>query len=165
MKTVIGIDNGFTGAVVVLRPDDSIDCALPAIIRQEDEKLLDVAAAMALIRRLHVDSTGSRDVIVVWERSPVTPLFGVKNCFIVGQNQEFWRVVPSVLNPPHACVRAQEWQRVIFDEVDGPNTKVKAAKAVARHLPRFDQSSLKRKARIAVNDGLCIALWARLTHP
>lgn len=161
-KCYIGIDNGFTGAIVLLTPDDQIVCRPVVVLDLGKEKLLDVAPNVTMLREL-TDIAASYDcgVHIVFEQSPIAPIFGVKNNYTNGKNNEFWRVILTLGKLPFSWINAQKWQKELFAGIRGDDTKAMAALVCRQQLPALDVSAYKRSQTEGIHDALCIALWAR----
>ncbi len=163
-RVYIGIDNGFTGAMVRLDPQDQI-LAFP--VRVTDlgrHRVLDVTGCASLLDGL-INTAGvpRDDVVVVFEQTPKNPLFGAKNNYTNGQNNEFWRVILTLHRGPFLWVDPIVWQRHIFASVRGTDTKAKAALVCEQRFPNFRPGATNRAQNEGIIDGLCIALWARET--
>lgn len=164
VPTYVAIDNGFSGAVCRLYPNDELHCCPVPVQDCGSSKQLDIERCVAVIRDMtHIDGEPIRNLVVVYEQAPITPLFGAKNNFLNGQNNETWRVILAMLKLPHTWVNPRIWQKHVFLGIRGDDTKVKAEIACRRRFPHFSPQGYNRSQLEGINDAICIALWARET--
>lgn len=164
VPTYLTIDNGFTGAMCRLSPNDDLVCRPVPVQDCGSYRQLDIEAGVTLLRgMICIDGEPIRNLLVVYEQSPITPLFGAKNNFVNGQNNEFWRVTLALLKLPHIWVNPKVWQKHVFSGIRGDDTKVKAEIARRRRFPQFSTAGYTRSQIEGINDAVCIALWARET--
>lgn len=157
----LGIDNGLTGAMAFLSPDDHLICH-PVLCRDlGKERLLDVSGNQALVRSFLERIPGLGKILIVYEQSPITPVFGVKNNYVNGRNNEFWRVLLTLEKIPFAWVNPRSWQKDIFRGIRGKDTKQMARLVVEQRFPQFRCPGLNKSQVEGVNDAICIALWSR----
>jgi len=112
---------------------------------------------------LAVQAGGKDNLVVGCELPPVNPRFGAKSNFTCGRCGEFWRVLLTLLGIPFAFVRAQTWQKDVFQGIPDGDSKVVAARFVEQRFPgALDGRCLNQVQRAAVVDAMCIAAWSRL---
>jgi hypothetical protein len=164
-KAYVGIDNGFTGAMALLLPDDTIQFQTVLYRDLGKEKLLDIHANRAILRGLlkSAEATNCR-VFTIFEQSPITPAFGAKNNYTNGKNNEFWRVLLSLEEIPFGWANARRWQKDLFVGIRGGDTKEMARLVVRQRFPKFDCGGLTDSQQEGVDDAICLALWARETN-
>jgi hypothetical protein len=164
-RVYIGIDNGFTGAVVRLNEPNEILCRPVPVTDLGQYRILDVAGVEALMHEM-ITKAGAplNNMIVVFEQSPITPLFGARNNFVNGQNNEFWRVLLTLKKIPFTWTNPKMWQEHIFAGIRGNDTKAKAAIVCQQRFPHFQTIGYSRDEIKGIYDALCIALWARETN-
>jgi hypothetical protein len=161
-KTYVGIDNGFSGAVVTLFWDGRIGYWPVHVIDLGKDKYLDVEKNRDAIRDIVQANGGSKErVVVVCEHCNPNPIFGSKNNHTNGRNSEFWRVLLSLEEIPFLSVYPQVWQKSIFRGLHGTKTKAMARLVRQQRFPHLDLSCFNREQAEAIDDALCIALWGR----
>ena len=162
VKAYIGIDNGFTGAIACLFPDDSVLFQPVSVLDLGKEKLLDIRSQQAVLHEiLAAANRAGVGVMAVYEQCQPNPLFGPKNNYTNGKNGEFWRLLLSLEEIPFQWVNPQQWQKHLFRGIRGSDTKAMAELVRTQRLPRLSGNNLSRTKMVGVNDAVCIALWAR----
>ena len=158
----VPVDGGFTGAIALVMPNDDVYCQPAAFKDLGNYKYLDIDVCREALRAMLARATNAgHRVVAVYEQMPITPLFGAKNNYINGQNNEFWRVLITLEKVPHLAVNPQKWQKHVFKGVRGSNTKAKAEFVRKQRFPRFQPNGFSKSELEGINDALCIALWAR----
>lgn len=164
MKTYIGIDNGVTGAIAAIFPNESWSFAPVRVIDSGRDRLLDIPGNRQILDDLVQRAGGTDEVVVAYEISKKNPLFGAKGNFANGRNGEFWRVLLTLMGVPFCPADPQAWQRLMLQGIPGTDTKRKAALFIDQRFPRMDLSGFNAEQREAIRDAMCIALWARGQH-
>jgi hypothetical protein len=162
----IGIDNGFTGAVAAILPDGT---SLFEPVHVDDlgkERLLNLEANRALLRRFIAKATVARQqILAVCEQCQPNPLFGARNNFTNGKNGEFWRILLSLEGIPFHVVNPKQWQKPMFRGIRGSDTKAMADLVRHQRFPGLDLAGFNKSQVEGINDALCIALCAKeATH-
>ena len=162
-KVYVGIDNGLTGAVASMFPDGHWHFWPVAVEDSGKQRLLNIAAACDCLDHLAAQAGGKDNLVVGCELPPVNPRFGAKSNFTCGRCGEFWRVVLTMLGIPFAFVRAQTWQKDVFQGIPDGDSKVVAARFVEQRFPgALNGQRLNKVQRAGVVDAMCIAAWSRL---
>ena len=125
-------------------------------------RLLGISQTVEMLHEiLTISGVPKALTLVVFEQSPITPLFGAKNNFINGQNNEFWRVLLTLTGFPFCWVNPKVWQKHVFQGIRGSNTKAMAELVRKQRFPNLDLKGFNASQREGINDALCIGLWAR----
>jgi len=158
----LGIDNGFTGAVSCLLPDNRVFARPVKFIDLGKEKLLDIEENRLMLREMIAAAGTTKDkVLVVYEQAQVMQKAGARNNFTNGKNGEFWRVLLTLEQIPFMWVNPKDWQKQMFRGVRGDDTKVMAALVRRQLFPEFDGSGHNRSQMEGINDAILIAACAR----
>jgi hypothetical protein len=156
------IDNGITGAMSFLAPDDELICCPVPYRDLKKERLLDVVGNLALVRSMVEKAKAMNGkILAIFEQSPITPLFGAKNNYVNGRNNEFWRVLLTMEKVPFTWVNPRRWQKDVFRGIRGRDTKEMARLVVEQRFPTFRCNDLNKSQTEGVMDAICIAIWAR----
>lgn len=161
MTTYIGIDNGITGAIAALYPDDSWQFFPVSVLDTGKDPLLDVPANLAFVEDVGYRAGGHQNLVVVFEHAKKNPIFGAKGNFANGRHTEFWRVLLTMAQIPFAWVDPNTWQAHVFRGIAGSDPKTKARLFIAQRFPGVTLDSFKHPQAEAIRDAMCIALWAR----
>ena len=106
IKAYVGIDQGVTGAVAVLRHDSCQASQMP-VIKTGKKNLVDVLALSELLRL-------AGDVSAVYvERTQIQPKFGAKGNHGSGVSAGRVNAVIEIMRLPWREVQPKEWQRAI----------------------------------------------------
>jgi hypothetical protein len=164
-RAYIGIDNGFTGAIACLLPDNRALCRPVEYIDLGTRKRLEIQANISILHEM-MEAAGSttEDVLVIYEQGQIAPKFGARNNFIAGQTDEFWRVVLTLEKIPFMVVNPKVWQSHVFQGVRGEKSKAKASLVRRQRFPKLDCSDYNAQQVEGINDALLIALWGRETN-
>lgn len=162
----LGIDNGLTGALALLLPDDSL-AFHPVHVRDlGKERLLDVRKNLAVLQEMaRLAAARGCKLLTVFEQGPKSPEFGAKNNYTNGRNNEFWRVLLSIEQIPFGWVNPRRWQDDVFLGIRGDDTKQMAKLLVEQRFPRVTFPKMTKTEEEGIMDAICIALWAREHHP
>lgn len=163
MKTYIGIDNGVTGALAVIAPDENwlLQPVRTIPSGKGNGRLLDIFGNLDLLQDLIAQAGGIESVVIACEHQKMNPKFGTKGNFANGRNGEFWRVLLGLSRIPFVSVFPDTWQKDVLNGVSGDNAKERAKLYVAQRFPRVDLSSYGEAKRLGIRDAMCIAMWAR----
>lgn len=162
-KVYVGVDNGLSGAVAAWFPDEHWHFWPVAVEDSGKQRLLNITAARDCLDRLAAQAGGKDNLVVGCELPPLNPRFGAKSNFTCGRCGEFWRVLLTMLGIPFAFVRAQTWQKDVFQGIPDGDSKVVAARFVEQRFPgALKGQRLNKVQHAAVVDAMCIAAWSRL---
>ena len=156
MKTYIGIDNGTSGSIGILKEDGAIYIPTPC------KKEQDYTKKKKEISRLNVEEFISllRDLespFCVMERPLVNPtMFNTTltamRCF------ESQLTILETLKIPHMFIDSKEWQREMLPKgTSGKELKKASLDIGLRYFTTLENVIRKQKDA----DGLLIALWAK----
>lgn len=161
-KLFVGIDNGVTGAIAALAPDDTVQF-FPVAVQDlgKGGRLLDIAGNADIFAKLIDFDSKWQTHHIVYEQGQKQPIFGCKGNYANGQNNEFWRVFLTLKKYTFSPINPKMWQKHILANIRGDDTKAQAALVIQQRFPKLDLSSLRKDQRMGVVDALCIALWAR----
>jgi len=162
-KVYVGIDNGLSGAVAAWFPDGHWHFWPVAVEDSGKERLLNITAARDCLDLLATQAGGKDNLVVGCELPPLNPRFGAKSNFTCGRCGEFWRVLLTMRAIPFAFVRAQTWQKDVFQGIPDGDSKIVAARFVEQRFPgALDGQHLNKEQRSGVVDAMCITAWSRL---
>lgn len=160
-RTYLGIDNGLTGAVSALFPDDTWHLWPVAVEATGRGKQINIAEAKATLESISVRAGGIQNLVATCELAPVHPRFSAKSNHTCGRCGEFWRVLLTLLRIPFEHVKAQVWQKEVFNGVSNGDPKQVAADFVRNRFPGVVEShSFTKPQRQGVVDAMCIAAWS-----
>jgi hypothetical protein len=156
------IDGGAGGALTTVFKDGTWVAYPVQLTRERGHRKLDVHGNLSLLNSVARRAGGRDRVFVVYERSRQNPLFGIKNSFVNGQNEEFWRVVLTLGGFRFGSVDPKTWQAYCFKGIAGPGPKDRALKFVRQNCVDLGWLEAYTKAlRCGIADAACIALWSR----
>ncbi|MGH7968006.1 MAG: hypothetical protein ACREIC_04690 [Limisphaerales bacterium] len=92
IKLFGGGDNGRSGAVAFFDQGGNWYVFLVSVVLQRKHGLLNVQRNHAFLDAMVAMAGGPKHVVVAYERSRKNPMFGAKNNYVNGRNEEFWRV-------------------------------------------------------------------------
>jgi hypothetical protein len=162
MKTYIGIDGGFTGAIAAIHPDDTWQFKPVVVIDTGKDRRLDILANQTFLREIAERAGGVENVVTIFEYAKKNPLFGTKGNWANAQNTEFWRVCLTLSGFPFAWVDPNTWQNEVFRGIPGTDTKARAQLFLQQRFPNVSVDEFKcRTNREGIRDAMCIALWGR----
>lgn len=161
MKTYIGIDNGVTGAIAALGPNDRWLFHPVDVVDCGKDRILDVHQNLAFIRDVEEMSGGTSGIVVVYEQQKKNPVFGTKGNFANGRNGEFWRVLLTLSAIPFTWVDPNTWQRDVLKGIPGTDTKMMAKLFLDQRFPEVPLATYNKSKQEAIRDAMCIAVWAR----
>jgi hypothetical protein len=160
-----GIDGGSSGAMAFLRENGSWDVTVVSIVREGSHRLLAINDNLHFIEKAALSAGGRQNLVVAYEKTRKNPMFGTKNNYVSGRNEEFWRVLLTLQQISHYAVDPKTWQSLCFRDIDLPDTKDRAREFLRRRCPATDWLDSYNKApREAIQDAMCIALWCRYRH-
>lgn len=159
--TYVGIDNGLTGAVAAYFPNGSWFLWPVAVQNTGREKQLDVNQSLSALRQIAARAGGIGQLTVACELAPVNPRFGAKSNFTCGRCGEFWRVLLTMKEISFVTVKAQTWQKNLFNGASAGDPKLFAENYVQNRFPGIvDAHSFNKSQRSGVVDAMCLAAWA-----
>lgn len=128
VKTLIGIDSGWSGAIAILDLDtaeiDVFDCPNT---EQSIYKLL-----QSIVKKRK-----GKKIFVRLERVHAAPLFGARGNFRLGENFMAWKLALHVLGIPFETITPATWQKITSHE-QGKTTKEKTWRYVRQCLPELN---------------------------
>ncbi len=165
IRVYVGIDGGSSGAVAAVDETGAWQVALVAAVQERGHWLLSVDQNLEFLRLAVAKAGGLDNVLVAYEQSRKNPMFGSKNNFVNGRNEEFWRVLLTVKGFRHCSVDPKTWQSVCLKGINSTDTKVRAREYIRRMCPETTWLDCYNKApREAIVDAMCIALWCKASY-
>jgi hypothetical protein len=166
MKKYIGIDNGSSGAIASLNQQGAWKVQRVVRLRVGTHWLLDVEQNIAILQQMAEDVGGVGNLIVAYEASRKNDMFGARNNYVNGRNEEFWRVAFSLLKVhQHTAVDPKTWQSVCLKGIPAGEPKARARQYIGQCCPEAVWLEEMNKApREAFVDAMCVALWCRNLH-
>lgn len=162
ISAVIGIDNGFSGAVACLTSEGMPLCEPVRVMDLGKERLLDLDGNQKLLRKmLAAAGVPKHRVLALYEQCQPNPLFGARNNFSNGKNGEFWRILLMLEGVPSRVINPCHWQKPMFRGIRGKDTKAMADCVRRQRFPNLDLSGFNKSEIEGMNDAICIALCAR----
>lgn len=168
MKTYIGIDNGTSGAIAALSPDDKFTILEPVkTIPLGRRLLLDIQGNLEILKSIAQTAGGLDKVVVTYEKQQMNRYFGTKGNFANGQNGEFWRVLLTLSGFSFALTHARTWQTGLLKAFrmslpEKADTKGAAQLFLAQRYPNIKlDGKFNATQREGIRDAMCLALWAR----
>jgi len=155
MKTYIGVDNGVTGSIFILKDNDIYYTPTPVKIEQsytKKKQLITRIDCDKLHRWLSGVITTSKGIFCLVERPMVNP-GRFKATASALRALEATMIVLEQLNIPFGFIDSKEWQRILLPQGVKKDGLKKAATDVARRL--FPEVTVKDV------DSLLIAEYAR----
>ncbi len=166
MKTYLGISTGVSGALAVLRPDDTWLLAPTASGDGGKSRLPDLPASRQFLLSVCREAGGAGHLLAACEMPPRKPRFGARGNFDSGRRVEFWRVLLGLTEVSCLAVEPRAWQRQIFRGIPGIKPRRLARLFLEQRYPRVDLRGFPgAEGQEAVRDAMCIALWARINSP
>lgn len=168
MKTYIGIDNGTSGAIAALGPDDRFITLQPVkTVPLGRRLLLDIEGNLDILKNIALLAGGLENVVVTYEKQQMNRYFGIKGNFANGQNGEFWRVLLTLSGFSFALTHARTWQTGLLKAFrmslpEKADTKGAAKLFLAQRYPdiRLEEAFNTQQCE-GIRDAMCLALWAR----
>lgn len=166
MKQIISIDGGRSGEIVTRHKDGRWEVHRVAFKQEHKRWKLDIEPNLSVLQSIAEAAGGMDRVFVVYERSHQNDMFGAKNSFTNGQNDEFWRVLLTLGGFGFVSVDHKTWQAYCFKGVAGPKSKAKP-KTKARRFARRNVRDLawlkshNKAERLGIIDAMCIGFWAQ----
>jgi hypothetical protein len=155
------IDGGVSGEIVAMFNRTCWRVHRVAVTRENGRPVLDIKKNLAFLDAIAERAGGRQRLFVVYERSRQNTMFGVKNSFANGRNEEFWRVLLTLGEFQFASVDPKTWQAYCFKGIAEGKPKPRALKFVQRNCPDLGWLESHTKAeRLGIVDAMCIALWA-----
>lgn len=154
---VLGIDNGFAGALVLL--DGTL------IARAEVMPVLKAAKNeydLSTVRRIILEMAPDHVVI---EKGFALPGQGVCSTFSIGHGYGLMRGLVVGLGLPHTVVHPRTWQGVVFRDLPKDDTKVLASRVCGQLWPTYDFRATPKckKMHEGICDAVLIAEYGRRT--
>lgn len=153
---IVGIDPGQKGAIVIRHQDEIETIVMPLVDGDFDTKsVADLFLEIA-----------SEVKVVYLEDIFAMPKSAASSMLSFGRNHGKIEGILTALRIPYKLVRAQKWQKLLLDGIDGSDTKVRALKYVQKRFPDIDlkPSSRAFKPHDGIVDALCIAEYATLSE-
>jgi hypothetical protein len=159
----IAIDNGFTGAVAALLPNNQPVFHPVCVDDFGKDRYLNIRANLENLERILEQAKCSKErSLVLVEKFQPNPKFGTNN-FVNGRNEEFWRMLLTEHRFPFKWVFAKSWQAHLFAGVRGKNTALKARMILEQRFPTLSLKNFTVPQREGISDAILISLWASET--
>jgi len=155
-KTFVGVDNGTTGAVAILRPDNTLVVKTP--VRQVGkDTVLDARALANLFSTIP-------NPHIVFEIGQKQPIFGTIGNYANGRSHGVLETVIELLGCPYRPVNPKDWQSDCFKGMRkaGEDTKAASEEFCRRTFPQVNLVAPGcRVVHTGFTDALCMAWWAK----
>ncbi|MCP4963676.1 MAG: hypothetical protein GY926_00385 [bacterium] len=164
-----GIDNGNTGALVLLSPSSRVLGAVTMPVldvgkgrtkagKKRHKWVLDKALMLAT---LEVWSQRG-PMFVVLEKAQAMPRQGVSSTFKTGRDFGSAEMALLALELRHAVVHPRTWQTAVCKGIEGGDTKARAVIACQRLVPGLDlYPGRKRRPHDGLADAACMAVYGQ----
>jgi hypothetical protein len=156
------MDGGVSGAYALRLPAGDWKVHPVVVGRNRGHRVLDVFGNLRLLQSFAEDAGGIHRLFVVYERAGQNRVFGFRNAFINGRNDEFWRVLLEREEFRFTSVDPKTWQAGcgIFGR-KSEDTKLLALKFVRQNCGDVDWLDNYTKAQqTGIVDAMCMAIWA-----
>ena len=158
----IGIDNGLCGGIVALNKDMKIvnKWEMPVLKSTKSRKEYDIPYIIAILRVI-IDYAKSTDdhVICILEKAQVSPVSGKNSCFGMGFCFGMMQGILSSLQISYKIVHAKTWQKEVFKDLNGKDTKQKSILFCKRMFPLEDWKLGHKKELDGLTDACCMAYY------
>lgn len=159
--TIVGVDPGKTGAIVVMERSRLALHPMPVITSKK--------RAQYDLREVYEILNGARAGVAHWhcfieKQQPLPPKMGGASAnFFRGYSLALFEALCLALGMPYTIVSPRSWQGVMLVDVVGDDTKQRAQIAADRLFPNVDlrRSSKSRKPDLGLVDALLIAEYGR----
>jgi hypothetical protein len=158
MKYPLGIDGGTSGGAALW---NGTSWETHVVVKEKIgcHWLLSIEGNIEMLTSLVNKAGGPANVVVAYEQARKNPMFGSKNNYVNGRNEEFWRVILQMLDLEHCSVDPKTWQ-VCLKGIALEDPKDRAREFIRRRCGETAWlDSLTKASREAVVDAMCIALW------
>lgn len=142
---ILGIDNGYDGALVCISGKSVAKTIMPAITVKDSKREYDVNAIVKFI------TLAAPDHVFV-ERAQAMPGQGVSSMFSIGKGYGIMLGILAALQVQHTIVHPKTWQKTMFRDCPKSDTKAMSAIVCKRLFPQFDWKASERCKN--VHDGL-----------
>lgn len=163
---ILGIDPGYSGGLALINEDKMwLTAAMPVRKIKATKREIDEPELVQLIKDMKPDH-------VFLEKVGAMPRQGVASMFNFGTGWGIVRGILTALDIEYTLVRPQQWQKVMFKDVERPKNKrdwdtKAAARGQCKLLwPNYDfrKSDRSRKPHEGICDAALIAEYARRTR-
>jgi hypothetical protein len=158
-----GVSGGFTGRL----PDGTWDAHPVVVAMERGRRVLDVLGNLQMLRSFAERAGGIDRVLIVYEAAGQNQIFGWRNSFVIGRNDEFWRVLLTLGGFRYASVHPNTWQTACGikstkrKDRKEKDTKPKALAFVRKHCGALEWlDKFTKVQQSGIVDAMCIALWA-----
>jgi len=176
MRTIIGIDPGQEGALVMIPPGVPEGSHLGIVVRDtpvlatknaagKARTIYDEVQMASELRDLVSRAPVRTEVLVVIEQVHSMPKQGVASSFTFGMGYGIWLGIIAALGIPSHRVTPQRWKKEVL--ADGPKTDQAVVAFAARLYPsvRPDLQTPRGRLLLGRADALLIAHWGRSHAP
>jgi hypothetical protein len=158
MKTWVGVDNGISGAVGILREDGSVLLEKMPVVCVGKSTFIDEVALQSILEK-------EKPEMVVFEQGQKNPLFGTKGNFSNGYSFGVVQTVLKLGRFVHVCINPRTWQKSCFKDIRGTaegDTKGASIEFCKRMYPLVNLVPARcKKPFDGWADALCMAHYAR----
>lgn len=151
MKTIVGIDSGQRGAFTFIKDDEVETVVMPLNGEVIDTKAI---ADMLLEIRSEIKLVVLEDVFAMTKAS-------ASGMLSFGRNHGRIEGILVGLKIPYVMIPAKTWQKAMFGNVSGDNTKAKALTVASQLYPNVElmATSRSRVPHDGIVDSLLIATY------
>jgi len=160
--TYIGIDNGISGAIAILSPDNNVTLQLMPVYKTGTLSFIDELAVYDILNSFKIKE---ENVHIIFEQGQKNPIFGTKGNFSNGYSFGVIHTILKIVKVPFTLVNPQTWQKVMFKDIrgmknksnkNGKTTKDASIEVCKRLYPEQSLIPIKRSKK--PHDGLADAL-------
>jgi len=145
-QLLISIDNGLSGAIVILQGNRIIEkMKMPIVSTTKGKNEYDIHAIIEVINKY-------LDALIVIEKAQAMPKLGTVQAFNFGKNYGILLGVFAALKRRFYIVHSKTWQTEMFRDMNYKDTKQASAIAAQRLFPCENFIATERSKKI--NDGM-----------
>ncbi len=159
MKTYIGIDNGTSGGLAIIQPNQ-INVMIIPLIEVGGLRYIDAKEVNYILSQFKDNS------LVIYEQGAKNPYFGTIGNFSNGYHFGVIKTILEIGEFSNVCVTPKQWQKDMFlgiRHLSKGDTKGASIETCKRLFPTVDlrRTSKCKKDHDGIADALCMAEWAR----
>lgn len=157
-KIYIGIDNGISGGIAIIKNQKILEIIpMPIITGSNNRNEYDILAIIKILEKYKKDS------VMIIEKAQAMPKLGTVQAFSFGKLYGIIISLACSLKIPYLIIHAKTWQKEMFRDVSSVNTK-QASIIIAKQLypnQSFLATERSKKEHDGMTDALLLSVYAQ----
>ena len=163
----IGIDNGLSGAIVVIDSNHNIISKTVMPIINGKRKAYDIKKIADILKKIKEEADANNEkVCAMIEKAMIIPVSGRLSLFSSGFCFGMFQGILTTLNISYEIARPQDWQKDILKGLNLKDTKQMSILWCKRKFPKEDwrATKLSVKDHHGLCDAACMAYYSFLRN-